>query len=641
MRINTNIASLTAQENASNVNKNLSASLEKLSSGLRINKASDDASGMAIADKLRTQASSLGQSISNANSANALVQIADKAMAEQSNILDIVKTKLIQAATETTSAEGRESIRKDVAKLLEQLDNIAAQTNYNGINLLDTSGKEFTFQVGEDATYDISLTTAYAANTEGLGTEAIGQQDIITINGATGSGSTANDIVEGEVFEITIDDQTVSYTVTNEDMLGDTTKASVTQDDIKANVAANIADLINSSDMGVTATANGGSVELVSVTAGDTFTSSVDSSGVAAYAVAASDNIMDVTDNAAVNGAAAVAQVVTVDATGMSSGDITVSIDGTDYTATFNSTLSQTLLDLKDLIDEADLGVTVAVSSPAMTITSDNLGTDFAYNISSNYDTVVTTAAADAVAESISWTLGGSAADFAEGETITVAALPLGAGTDSVSVISSGSLEETLTRLATAINTNLADAVAAGTANQQYTASVSEDGKTLVITNDIAGAQDSANTASVDLSSITLDEASTTAVATSTYSDGLTVETTDDAILGETLDGLKNLEEGELTSDVANSYMTVIDTALNQINTVRSDFGSTQNQLDSFIRNAMTTQTNIKAAESVIRDVDYAAESANFNKQNIVAQAGTYALSQANTIQQNVLRLLQ
>jgi len=73
MRINTNVASLNAQETASNVNKRLSSSLEKLSSGLRINKAADDSSGMAIADKLRTQASSLGQSISNANSGNALV----------------------------------------------------------------------------------------------------------------------------------------------------------------------------------------------------------------------------------------------------------------------------------------------------------------------------------------------------------------------------------------------------------------------------------------------------------------------------------------------------------------------------------------------------------------------------------------
>ncbi len=87
--------------------------------------------------------------------------------------------------------------------------------------------------------------------------------------------------------------------------------------------------------------------------------------------------------------------------------------------------------------------------------------------------------------------------------------------------------------------------------------------------------------------------------------------------------------------------MGKIDTTINSLNTWRSDFGSTQNQIESAVRNLATQHTNIKAAESVIRDVDYAQESANFNKQNIIAQAGTYALSQANQVSQNVLRLLQ
>jgi len=94
-------------------------------------------------------------------------------------------------------------------------------------------------------------------------------------------------------------------------------------------------------------------------------------------------------------------------------------------------------------------------------------------------------------------------------------------------------------------------------------------------------------------------------------------------------------------ADSARAMMASVDSSINQLNSWRSDVGSTQNQLESALRNMMTQKTNIKAAESVIRDVDYAAESANFNKQNIIAQAGTYAQSQANAIQQNVLRLLQ
>src|SRR5574344_14958 len=155
MRINTNISSLGAQEAAQNTNKSIANSFEKLSTGLKINKASDDASGLAIADKLRTQVTSINQGVSNGNSAIALLQIADKSMAEQSKILDTVKSKLIQANTDTTSADGRESIRKDINKLLEQLDNIAKQTNYNGTSLLQKSSTSkdasdsLKFQIGE------------------------------------------------------------------------------------------------------------------------------------------------------------------------------------------------------------------------------------------------------------------------------------------------------------------------------------------------------------------------------------------------------------------------------------------------------------------------------------------------------------
>ncbi|MGJ0342494.1 flagellin [Aliarcobacter cryaerophilus] len=176
MRINTNISSLGAQEASQNTNKSIANSLEKLSTGLKINKASDDASGLAIADKLRTQVTSINQGIANGNSAIALLQIADKSMAEQGKILDTIKSKLIQANTDTTSSVGRVAIAKDVTKLLDQLNNIAKQTNYNGTALLqkgmgsattDTaSSAGLTFQIGESNT-DIISTKSIQANVSG------------------------------------------------------------------------------------------------------------------------------------------------------------------------------------------------------------------------------------------------------------------------------------------------------------------------------------------------------------------------------------------------------------------------------------------------------------------------------------------
>ncbi|QDF30223.1 flagellin [Halarcobacter anaerophilus] len=174
MRINTNVSSLNAQESTTATNNALSSSLEKLSSGLKINKAADDASGLAIADKLRTQVTSINQAVDNGNSAVSLLQIADKSMAEQSNILDTIKAKLIQANTDTTSTDGRDSIAKDIDKLLEQLDNISKSTNYNGTQLIgDTAGTgsstTLTFQVGEDADTGGTITLgSITANTTGL-----------------------------------------------------------------------------------------------------------------------------------------------------------------------------------------------------------------------------------------------------------------------------------------------------------------------------------------------------------------------------------------------------------------------------------------------------------------------------------------
>ena len=173
MKINTNISSLTAQEASTNTNRSIASSLEKLSTGLKINKASDDASGLAIADKLRTQVTSLNQGIANGNSAVALLQIADKSMAEQSKILDTVKSKLIQANTDTTSQAGRTAIAKDVTKLLDQLNNIAKQTNYNGTALLQESATNgaaksaLSFQIGE-STADLISTATIQANITGF-----------------------------------------------------------------------------------------------------------------------------------------------------------------------------------------------------------------------------------------------------------------------------------------------------------------------------------------------------------------------------------------------------------------------------------------------------------------------------------------
>ena len=464
MRINTNVSSLTAQEAAQNTNKSIKNSLEKLSSGLKINKASDDASGLAIADKLRTQSTSLNQGVSNGNSAVTLLQIADKSMAEQSNILDIVKSKLIQANTSTTSDDGRESIRKDIVKLLEQLDNIAKQTNYNGTTLLQNgyddqnSSSSLTFQIGESAD-DIISSVAIRSNTLGLGG---GTDDIVETSGASDRN---NLVANGNSMIITTDG-------TNTAVI-DTSAAS----------GGAAADVNLSGQIGtLTMTGTSGTISGL-----DANTSAI----LSAYAA---------------------------DIDGTSGSETHTLSNGTSVTVTVTGTLTE--------------------------------NTDGTFSLSSS-------------------------GSITFGSTYSVASM------------------------------NVKESNASGT--------ISVGGST----------------------------AATKLTVTNNTGEELKIESSGTMTGGQTLSGLKSLNSGELTREKADEFQSVVDAAITRLNDFRGDIGSTQNQVESAVRNLMTQATNVKAAESIIRDVDYAEESANFNKQNIISQAGSYAISQANNVQQNVLRLLQ
>lgn len=168
----------------------LNKTLQRVAAGLAINQASDNAASLAISENLKVQASGIYQSIENVNSALAMTQIGDKAMSEQSNILDTAKKDLLQASTDTTSKEGREALLEKVQKSLEQLNNIASQTNYNGTNLLQasstdsgaTTSKEF--QAGNGSSDTIS-TTEVQSNTTGLGLDGLLNQDPSTFSAST------------------------------------------------------------------------------------------------------------------------------------------------------------------------------------------------------------------------------------------------------------------------------------------------------------------------------------------------------------------------------------------------------------------------------------------------------------------------
>ena len=183
LQINTNVAAMNAYRNLSSTQSSMATSLERLSSGLRINRAADDAAGLAISEKLRAQTNGLNQATSNAQDAISLVQTAEGALNETHSILQRMRQLSVQAANDTNTADDRTAIQSEVTALNDELDRIASTTQFNGQNLLDGTGGTsgtFTFQIGANSGQTVDVAFA-KADTTTLGT---GTLDVSTSAGA-------------------------------------------------------------------------------------------------------------------------------------------------------------------------------------------------------------------------------------------------------------------------------------------------------------------------------------------------------------------------------------------------------------------------------------------------------------------------
>ena len=199
LQINTNVAAMNAYRNLSSTQGSMATSLERLSSGLRINRAADDAAGLAISEKLRSQTNGLNQATSNAQDAISLVQTAEGALNETHSILQRMRTLAVQSANDTNTDQDRAQIQKEVTALNSELDRIAKATQFNGQNLLDGSGGaandgKFTFQVGanNDVNQTVSVTFAKADSA----TLAVDAADVSTQAGATAALTSIDTAIE-------------------------------------------------------------------------------------------------------------------------------------------------------------------------------------------------------------------------------------------------------------------------------------------------------------------------------------------------------------------------------------------------------------------------------------------------------------
>ena len=212
LTINTNVASLNAQRNLSASQTDLNQSMQRLSSGLRINSAKDDAAGLAISDRMTSQITGLNQAVRNSNDGISLAQTAEGALQESTNILQRMRELAVQSANDTNSASDRQSLQAEVNQLKQELSRIAESTTFNGKKLLDGSMSNAQFQVGADANQTISFGISSARSTD-LGNNSLTTDNATGIEAATYTDhlvTVSNLATSGETLTLTAADGTTS-----------------------------------------------------------------------------------------------------------------------------------------------------------------------------------------------------------------------------------------------------------------------------------------------------------------------------------------------------------------------------------------------------------------------------------------------
>ncbi len=573
-RINTNIGALNAHANSVVNARELDKSLSRLSSGLRINSAADDASGMAIADSLRSQAATLGQAINNGNDAIGILQTADKAMDEQLKILDTIKTKATQAAQDGQSLKTRTMLQADINRLMEELDNIANTTSFNGKQLLSGNFINQEFQIGASSNQTIKATIGATQSSK------IGLTRFETGGRISTSGE-------------------VQFTLKNYNGIDDFQFQKVV---ISTSVGTGLGALAeeinkNADKTGVRAT----------------FT--VETRGIAAVRAGATS------DDFAING---------------------VKIGKVDYKdGDSNGALVSAINSVKDTT-----GVEASIDSNGqLLLTSrEGRGNKIDGNIGGRAF----------INASMKENYGRLSLVKNDGKDILISGTNLSsAGFGATQFISqaSVSLRESKGRF----DANIADAMGFGSVNKgvmlggfsSVTAYMSSAGSGFSAGSGYSVGSGKNYSTSISGIAVAFSSGSGLSAvynvsAGSGFSSqsGLSQFATMKTSAGNSL-GVKDETAGVTTLKGAMAVMDIAETATTNLDQIRADIGSVQNQLQVTINNITVTQVNVKAAESTIRDVDFAAESANFSKYNILAQSGSYAMSQANAVQQNVLKLLQ
>ena len=638
LTINTNIASLNAQKNLSKTQNALNKSIGRLSSGLRINSAKDDAAGMAISNRFTTQIRGLDQAVRNANDGISLLQTSEGAMQETTSILQRMRELAVQASNDTNSPSDRASLQGEMDQLYSEIDRIAGSTKFNGINLVDGSGGAVNFQIGSDSGQSISVTlksiktkdlnlNGYSKlgdlNSGRVGMLGGASATGLSING-TGIASAATSTAKAAATAINLATGTTGVTAVAYNTYKGAGKVSgIVTGLLIGTTAANMATIAASGSMtelvsninrdapGVTATLAGdGSITLSNdtgeniVVGGDPTSSGLTGGTYRGYISLTDDANEAIAITSTSGGTAANVNLwgfnvstgstnitsQAVSSNSMAAGDL--AINGVSVGASTGSSAGDKAAAIN--LIKLSSGVTASATTQVKyTVNMANVTGAGASGLSINGSSVNLTGATamDGVIFQINRLGGGVVASADTGGQLVLTA--------------SSGLDITIAGAsASGIMGAAATNVTHGTISL-----VSDTGADIKI----AGSASSSGTSALAAGFVE-QGGSSEAVGS-----GLSV----------------------MTMANANNAIDRIDNAINQVSENRAELGAVQNRLDSTISNLQNASENFSAANGRLMDADFAKETADMSKQQILMQAGVAMLAQAKQLPQQVLQLLQ
>lgn len=603
--INSNIPSLTAQRNLNTSQNDLSISLQRLSSGLRINSAKDDAAGLAISERFTTQIRGLNQAARNANDAISLAQTAEGDLSAITNNLQRIRELSVQSANATNSASDRVALQAEVSELISEIDRVSSTSAFNGVKLLDGSFSAQQFQVGANAGETVTISSIANARTT-----ALGQALTVTQTGGALTGAlTAGDLtINGTDVGAVAQDAAAIATAIG------ATSSSVSATATNEQTAITFANVVGTAS----APAVTSSVALGAFTVGvdddatNTFSITFDNSGDGgsdSLAITSTpDDANDGSDSAANLAAGFVAAGFAADGTGTVSGySLDLGASGTITAAITAGNLTVQRVDgIEFSTTEAAVGYATTDPGFANTVTTTN-GTQ----------------AVTAVAPTYTLSIDGTALDFTtDGADGTITAAEVGALINALDGYTASGTGTTLS-ITKADGSNIA--LLEGGADSDATEGLVVDGSATAATETYRGTV-----------AITSAGADLVIAGNAPGNAGLSAGTFAAALAGTTI-----AATDISTVAGANAALASVDAALTSVNGSRAQLGAIQNRFDSVVSSIQTASENLTASRSRIRDADFAAETAQLTRAQILQQAGVSILAQANSLPQNALALLQ